>query len=157
MQFSAFERYRHHMQMPPVEVIAEEQSSDYESGRVQIGTDTWRIRTARITPTKPGAFVAVWARGSTGDTRPFSSADQCAGLLVFVPDQSRFGVFTFPRERLLALGILQSPRAPGKRGFRVYPSWSVNLNDQARDTQRVQAANFVDLPCCPYDAKPRRA
>jgi hypothetical protein len=145
MQFSAFEEYRLRAGVASSEIIAEEQTSDYEAGQAKIGSGRWRIRTARVTPTKPGAFVAVWKRSPSGNTQPFESSDACDGLLVFVQDGSRFGVFTFTREHLVELGVVQSPLAPGKRGFRVYPSWSTNLNAQATRTQRAQAGAFADL------------
>lgn len=145
MRFSAFEEYRLRSGIACSEIVSEEQTSDYEAGRAKIGSGTWRIRTARVTPTKPGAFVAVWRRSPSGKTQPFESSDACDGLLVFVPDGSRFGVFTFTREHLVEHGVVQSPLAPGKRGFRVYPSWCMDLNAQATRTQRAQAGAFADL------------
>lgn len=149
MQFSAFEEYRIRSglasSLASSEIVAEEQGSDYEAGQVEIGSGSWRIRTARVTPTKPGAFVAVWKRSPSGKTQPFESTDSCEGLMVFVKDGSRFGVFTFSREHLVGLGIVQSSHAPGKRGFRVYPTWCTNLNAQATRTQRAQAGAFTEL------------
>lgn len=145
--FSAFDRFR---RLPEAGLgdetpVAEEQSGDYESGRVVIGGELWRIRTARVTPTKPGAFVAVWRRAQDGGTEPFDGADECAGLLVLVEDGELAGIFRFTRADLVRLGITSSPTAPGKRGFRVYPSWCDGLNAQAARTQRTQAAAFTDL------------
>ncbi|MGO1673848.1 MAG: MepB family protein [Canibacter sp.] len=145
MTFPALERYRQLLGLGLLEVVPEEQSSDYESGMVALDSGIWRIRTARITPTKPGAFVAVWRRSSSGTTEPFDSADDCEGLMVFVSEAGRFGVFAFTREHLTTLGIVQSSLTQGKRGFRVYPSWSTNLNAQAVRTQRAQANAFTDL------------
>lgn len=145
MQFLALERYRNQLALAPSPVVPEEQSSDYESGRVEIDSHLWRIRTARVTPTKPGAFVAVWTRAPNGTTQPFSNSDACDGLIVFVEDGPRFGAFTFTREYLSELGVLTSPNRPGKRGFRVYPPWCTVLNAQATRTQRAQAAAFADL------------
>ncbi|WP_456503414.1 MepB family protein [Arthrobacter sp. UYCu723] len=127
-------------------VHAEEQNSEYESGMALIGKDWWRIRTARITPTKPGAFVAVWKRDENGSTRPFTTDEATTGLLVFVEDGQRFGVFRFTSTHLKALGYVTSESHPGKRGFRVYPSWCANLNPRASRTQRAQAAAFEELP-----------
>lgn len=124
---------------------SEEESSGYESGTVSLGGELWRIRTARVTPTKPGAFVAVWERGPDGTTRPFAAEDRATGLLVFVTEGSQFGVFRFSRALLAELGITSSARARGKRGFRVYPSWSTGLNGQAARTQRAQAPAFEAL------------
>lgn len=145
MVFSAFERYRQHSGMGPVQVVPEEQGSDYEAGQVTLDSGKWRIRAARITPTKPGAFVAVWRRSLSGATEPFDTSDDCVGLMVFVVEAGRFGVFMFTREHLTELGVLQSPQTPGKRGFRVYPSWCTDLNAQAFRTQRAQAIAFSDL------------
>lgn len=135
-----------------MEVTPEEQRGDYESGRVTIGSETWRIRTARVTPAKAGAFVAVWRRAPNGGTQPFSDSDGCDGLMVFVADASRFGVFTFTHAHLVELGVVQSSRSPGKRGFRLYPSWCTDLNEQATRTQRAQAAAFAD-----WSERPRLA
>lgn len=148
MQFTAFEhfiglvgdRYGE-----PGHPHPEEQNGDYESGIVSIGSELWRLRTARVTPKKPGAFVAVWMRDEAGETRPFGSDDAADGLLVFVREEERFGYFRFPAAQLESLGVSRSAGHPGKRGFRLYPSWSVNLNRQAARTQQAQASAFTRL------------
>lgn len=128
----------------------EEQGGEYESGTVllRVGEveECWRIRTARITPTKPGAFVAVWERGADGKTQPFAADERTAGLLVFVAESgaaARSGLFRFTAEMLVELGITRSPGGAGKRGFRLYPSWCDGLNAQAARTQRAQAPAFT--------------
>lgn len=123
----------------------EEQSGEYESGQVTIGAERWRLRTARVTPKKPGAFVALWQRNAQGETCPFEADEKIAGLLLFVREDERFGVFQFTAEHLELLGITRSARHPGKRGFRIYPSWSTGLNRQAAFTQRLQAEAFTEL------------
>lgn len=123
----------------------EEQNGEYESGLVRIDSQLWRTRTARVTPTKPGAFVAVWQRDELGDTQPFESSGEVAGLLVFVQDGELFGVFRFTSAHLESLGVTSSAAHPGKRGFRLYPSWCTGLNPQAKRTQAAQAAAFVLL------------
>lgn len=140
MQFSAFADYAAEMGIT-VSVTPEAQNSDYESGIAQIGGQSWHIRSARNTPTKPGAFVAFWQRDTDGTTTPFSGDDLAAGLLVFVEHQGKRGVFRFTGAHLTELGITSGAR-PGKRGFRVYPSWCVGLNPQATATQRAQASAF---------------
>ncbi|WP_461170741.1 MepB family protein [Arthrobacter sp. Z1-15] len=148
MGFHAFKRF---IDLAPAPVDAqsvvqvEEQNSDYESGVVRIGNEQWRVRTARITQTKPGAFVAVWKRGEGGSTRPFTADESMSGLLVFVEEQERFGVFQFTPAHLISLGYVSSDLHPGKRGFRVYPAWCADLNSQASRTQRAQAASFAEL------------
>ncbi|GAB2733114.1 hypothetical protein GCM10027038_34460 [Arthrobacter bambusae] len=149
VNFQAFKRFidltpAHADAQPFIQV--EEQSSDYESGVASIGEEQWRIRTARITPTKPGAFVAVWKRGDGGSTRPFTTDESMSGLLVFVEEKERFGVFQFTAAHLSSLGYVRSDLHPGKRGFRVYPAWCTDLNPQASRTQRAQADAFSELP-----------
>jgi hypothetical protein len=143
MGFNAFADYSARACLA-AEVIPETQNSDYESGIVQIGEEAWRIRTARNTPTKPGAFVAFWQRNVAGNTTPFSDDDPAAGLLVFVEQHDRRGVFRFTRAHLTELGVT-SGRRQGKRGFRVYPSWCAGLNIQATITQRAQAPAFQEF------------
>lgn len=140
MQFSAFEAYAAEVGVP-VTVTPEMQNGDYESGIAQICGEAWHIRTARNTPTKPGAFVAFWRRDADGTTTPFSDDDLAAGLFVFVEQQGRRGMFRFTAAHLAELGIT-SGRLPGKRGFRIYPSWCVGLNPQATATQHAQACAF---------------
>lgn len=123
----------------------EEQRGEYESGLARVGNELWRVRTARITPTKPGAFVAVWERDEHGTTQPFASASSIAGLMVFVEEGDRFGVFRFDNAQLEQLGVMRSGSHPGKRGFRLYPDWSAGLNPQAVRTRNVQSAAFVRL------------
>lgn len=124
-------------------VVAEPQGSDYESGIVHIDGAEWHIRTARNTPTKPGAFLAFWRRGADGATVPFGSNDLGAGLLAFTGWQGRRGVFRFTAAHLAELGVA-SGAGPGKRGFRVYPPWCTGLNRQAAATQRAQASAFQE-------------
>lgn len=148
MTFSAFRRYIDLSQLPQSAlqmVTPETQSSDYEAGLVLLESGLWRLRTARITPTKPGAFVALWRRLDDGNTAPFGADDPAVGLHVFVEEQNHFGVFQFAAEQLASLGISQTGQSPGKRGFRVYPSWSTDLNRQASRSQKAQSPAFRDL------------
>jgi hypothetical protein len=140
VRFTAFEVYAAETGLP-VAVTPEAQNGDYESGLARIGAEGWHIRTARSTPTKPGAFVAFWQRDAHGATSPFAADDSAAGLLVLVEHEGRRGVFRFTRAHLAELGMT-SGRLPGKRGFRVYPSWCSALNPQAMATQRAQAPAF---------------
>lgn len=129
----------------PGEPRPEEQNGEYESGAVTIGDELWRVRAARVTPKKSGAFVAVWERDEAGETLPFASEGKVAGLLVLVHDAERFGAFRFTASHLEALGVTRSSAHPGKRGFRVYPSWSEGLNAQASRTQKAQSQAFIVL------------
>ena len=140
MQFHAFEAYAAEVGVTAA-VTPVEQNSDYEPGIAQIRGEAWHIRTARTTPTKPGAFVAFWRRDVNGTTIPFGAVDLGAGLLVFVDQADGRGVFRFTAGELLELGVASGKRQ-GKRGFRVYPSWCTGLNPQATATQRAQASAF---------------
>ncbi|ANE03645.1 MepB family protein [Corynebacterium crudilactis] len=142
MSFNAFEEYAAHIGMM-AEVMSETQNSDYESGIAKFGNEMWHIRTSRNTPTKPGAFVAFWTREQSGDTGPFNSENVHAGLFVFVEQLGKRGVFRFTAKHLDQLGIISGQRS-GKRGFRVYPSWCVQLNPQAQATQKAQAPAFQE-------------
>lgn len=146
LSFDAFERYCRLTGVSFASPLPEDQQSDYEAGLVVIDGESWRIRTARVTPTKPGAFVALWHRDSSGETCPFEADENVAGVHVFVVDGERFGVFSFDTQHLLELGVLRSPKTKGKRGFRVYPNWSSNLNQQAAKTQRAQSKAFAEIP-----------
>ncbi|KKI16621.1 MULTISPECIES: MepB family protein [unclassified Leucobacter] len=143
MEFRAFAEYAVAVGRPESvgAVRPEEQNSDYESGVVEIDGGTWHLRTARTTPTKPGAFLAFWRRDGTGGTAPFAADAVGAGLIVLVEQAGRRGAFRFTAEHLSALGITAGPR-PGKRGFRVYPGWCGGLNPSATATQRAQAPAF---------------
>lgn len=140
--FSAFETYAAEIGIS-ASISPEPQNSDYESGLIEIEGEAWHIRTARSTPTKPGAFVAFWRRDTDAKTVPFGDIDPAAGLLVFVEQSGGRGVFRFTAEHLAELGVT-SGRGPGKRGFRVYPSWCQGLNRQAAATQRAQAPAFKE-------------
>ncbi len=142
MRFAALRRYCELTSRVASSVAPEEQHSDYEAGLADINGEMWRIRTARVTPTKPGAFVALWRRSDSGETAPFTDDGRVAGVLVFVDDGMNFGVFRFEPSHLVQLGIFASARSKGKRGFRVYPSWCKDLNSQASKSQRDQAKAF---------------
>lgn len=142
MRFSAFEAYATQMGST-VAVTPEAQTSDYEAGVAQIDGEAWHIRTARTTPTKQGAFVAFWRREVDGTTTPFDDDDPAAGLLVFVEQHDRRGVFRFTRALLAELAITSGFNR-GKRGFRVYPSWCGELNRQAAATQCAQLPAFQE-------------
>ena len=143
----AFERYARDVLAPagiPWSVGGDATNEDYEGAVAQLGDQRWRVRTARITPRKPGAFLAFWRRAADGSTAPFP-ADAQDGLLVLVDDGGRRGGFSFTADQLERLGITSSAGHPGKRGFRVYPAWSADLNPQAARTQRSQAPAFFEL------------
>ncbi len=108
-----------------------------------------RVRSGKITPTKVGLFVTHWRRTADGTTGPYGVHDSADTLLVTAaedgPRPAR-GVFVFDRASLVAHGIVEHDGHGGKRGFRVYPPWSLTAPGQAERTQRWQVEHFVPLP-----------
>lgn len=128
---------------------ADATNADYGAQLLTIDGATARLRVGRVTPRKVGLFVAVWERAEDGTTRPFAAEGDAELLLVIVRDGAQLGLFTFPREALREHGILSVAGEGGKRGFRLYPPWSVTSNAQARRTQQWQQRYFEtisDLP-----------
>lgn len=145
MVFGSLRMYASLTGTPYTSVESSEQSSDYEAGVFSQEQASWHIRTARVTPSKPGAFVALWQRDEDGTTEPLKYTDPHSGALIFVTDKNRFGVFRFTKAHLIELGIYSSARGQGKRGFRVYPAWCTDLNKQASKAQSLQSRTFEDL------------
>ena len=108
-----------------------------------------RVRSGKITPTKVGLFVTHWRRTADGTTGPYGVHDSADTLLVTAaedgPHPAR-GVFVFDRASLVSHGIVARDGRDGKRGFRVYPPWSLTAPGQAARTQRWQVEHFVPLP-----------
>ena len=108
-----------------------------------------RVRSGKITPTKVGLFVTHWRRTADGTTGPYGVHDSADTLLVTAaedgPHPAR-GIFVFDRASLVAHGIVERDGHGGKRGFRVYPPWSLTAPGQAARTQRWQVEHFVPLP-----------
>ena len=122
---------------------AEIDNADYGAAVARVGPRRLRFRVARVTPRKVGLFVAVWRRSPTGSTEPFPVDD--VDLLVILTREGRHaGQFVFPRSALQSHGIGSVAGHGGKRGFRVYPPWSLTDNAQAIRTQSWQGAFFLD-------------
>lgn len=103
-----------------------------------------RLRTGKVTPTKPGFFVTVWRRAEGGKTEPFPSDSGVNFLVITVQDQQGSGMFIFPTTALVIHGIVSVNGNGGKRGFRLYPPWLLNLNPTAARSQKWQTKFFVD-------------
>lgn len=127
-------------------VTAEATNTDYGAATCEVGGLTVRLRSGRVTPTKAGLFVAHWRRAVDGSTEPFDAEGSADLLVVTAVDGDQVGAFLFPRRTLLDQGILSGATAPGRRGFRLYPPWSLTTSAQARRTQRWQDEFFVTLP-----------
>ncbi|MGG7466328.1 MepB family protein [Plantibacter sp. YIM 135347] len=129
-------------------------------------------RFARITPTKNGAFVAVWRRAADGGTRPFDVADPFDAFTIAVREGTSFGLFVFSKAALVGHGLVSADRSGavsddgsgdgdgvrtrtrtrtsvGKRGFRLYAPWVAPSSRQAERSQAQQAPHFLDLTAGP--------
>lgn len=106
---------------------------------------TIKFRKAKLTPKKTGQFVTVWKRNAQQITVPFDATDPFDFYFIVTEDQEQWGCFIFPRQLLIAKGILTTPKKEGKRGFRVYPQWAIPTNKQALQTKAWQSDYFISL------------
>lgn len=125
---------------------AELEGKDYDACRYELsGNKTIISRTAKITPTKIGQFVTLWKRDKNGITTPHSISDEFDFVIINAKDGEKVGQFVFPKSALITHGIISSDVHKGKRGFRVYPSWTNPNNRQAVATQLWQLKYFYDI------------
>ncbi|AFR31144.1 hypothetical protein ARUE_c42720 [Arthrobacter sp. Rue61a] len=134
----------------------EADNAEYGAATATSGPGLIRFRVGKVTPTKVGLFVAVWRRAAAGGTEPFPadgpSAHDTDILVVSVRESENSGHFLFPRSALVTHGICSVNGSGGKRGFRVYPPWSVTPNRRAQVTQEWQGAFFHHSPARPLPA-----
>ena len=114
------------------------------AGSDGVGTRTV-FRSAKVTPTKSGAFVTLWKRDENGATRPYSFADRIETFIVAASVPDGYGYFTFTAAVLADRGILATGGSPGKRGFRLYTPWDTGLNKNASTTCAWQRAFFTSV------------
>lgn len=122
---------------------------DYGAYAFTVGGRAVISRVAKLTPRKIGLFVAVWDRSDDGSTRPLRAEDGMDFLVVSTREGANFGQFVFSLEGLVAHGIVSTSGEGGKRGFRVYPPWSLMSNAQAQRTQKWQSQYFVPIDGTP--------
>ncbi|MFD6397054.1 MepB family protein [Nocardia sp. NPDC060249] len=125
--------------------VPETQNAEYGASVAEVGRGAVRFRVGKRTPAKPGLFVSVWQRAEDGSTEPCAVEDGVDLLVITVREESRAGQFVFPRNALVEHGIVSVAGRGGKRGFRLYPPWSVTRNKQAHKSQQWQCAYFLDL------------
>jgi hypothetical protein len=126
-------------------VVSESDNAEYGAAVSAVGRSTIRFRVGKLTPTKVGLFVSVWRRAAGGSTEPFPAEDDVDALVVIVREGERLGAFVFPNEVLASRGVVSVDGAGGKRGFRVYPQWSITSNPQAARSQKWQCDRFLDM------------
>lgn len=118
---------------------------EYLGYNFQIQELVIKFRKAKITPKKVGQFVTLWKRNSKKETRPFHVNDTFDFYIIAAEQNKRFGFFLFPKQILSEKQILTNDRKEGKRGFRVYPSWTETTNKQAEKTKGWQTQYFIEL------------
>jgi len=143
--FTVLELIAHHSNLVISKIQEEKQNSNYEGMTFFLGHHHIRSRLAKKTPTKKGYFVATWEKDNFNQNKPFDDENSPDLLIISIMDQSKNGVFIFPKSTLVTQKILNSSKTTGKMAFRVYPSWENNLNKTATKTQLWQKAFFIDL------------
>ncbi len=143
------------------------ESSKYEGLSFSIDENNIVYRKGKVTPDRPGAFLAIWKRpllDKGNKPVPLQSNDLDFLFIkveshstVTVNDDpgnhSKYGMFIFPVSLLIEKGIISSPKAKGKTGFRVFPPWSQDrgligtkvFSDSGKKTQRWQLPYFLEI------------
>lgn len=125
--------------------IWDRESKEYEASTFQLNALHVISRKAKITPKKTGLFVTLWKRNTTGETAPYHESDKIDLFIINVVQGPHMGQFVFPRDVLMEKGIVSSAKKSGRRGFRVYPSWSLATNRTAQNTQKWQTEYFLEI------------
>ena len=127
------------------EVEAELESKEYFAYNFKLDGQKIKFRKAKITPTKTGQFVSIWKRNEKGITEPFDILDDFDFYIIAARKETNFGVFIFPKTVLYKNRILSDKTRDGKRGIRVYPTWDITTNKQAKKTQLWQTEYFLEI------------
>ena len=126
-------------------VETELESQDYFAHTFELNNQQVKFRMAKITPTKTGQFVTIWKRNDNGITEPHNLSDEFEFYIIATREATKFGVFIFNKTVLSENKILTNRNVEGKRGIRVYPTWSLTTNKQAQKTQNWQIKYFVNI------------
>ncbi|MCM3071903.1 MULTISPECIES: MepB family protein [Staphylococcus] len=129
----------------PVNFEIEKWNREYEGFNFSLTHHTFKSRLAKKTPKKTGYFVAMWQKNEIAKNIPFNCENSKDYLIINIIDGARTGQFIFPKDILLANGIITSTKHKGKMAMRVYPHWESNLNKTALKTQKWQSPYFLDL------------
>jgi hypothetical protein len=121
------------------------ESTDYKACSYIIDGEKIIERTAKSTPKKIGQFVTCWKRNAKEITQPFESSDAFDFFTIKVFDDTYAGYFKFPKTTLIKHGIISTEKKEGKRGFRIYPTWSKPTSKQAIKTQYWQLKYFTNV------------
>lgn len=131
----------------------DEECTSYFGFNFQLDRLNIKFRKAKTTPTKVGQFVTLWKRDSQGQTTAYTANDLIDYCMVATQQPPHAGFFVFPKQVLIDRQILTTAKKEGKRGFRVYPDWSITENKQATQSKSWQGQYFIDLTAAPQDVK----
>lgn len=123
----------------------ESESKEYVAHDFEFNNQNIKFRVAKTTPTKRGLFVALWKRNKKGITEPFSLNDKFDFYIIATRQKTKYGIFIFSKDILCENRIITNNNSIGKRGIRVYPSWTVVENEQAQKTQIWQTRCFIEI------------
>ncbi len=127
------------------DVFIENEAKEYFGFDFRVNQLQFKYRKAKTTPKKVGLFVTLWRRNLEKITEPFHKNDSFDFYLIAVNENEKQGLFIFPKNELIKQKILSTLTKEGKRGFRVYPSWTITNNKQAEKTQIWQTKFFIDF------------
>ena len=127
------------------DVLIENEAKEYFGFDFRVNQLQFKYRKAKTTPKKVGLFVTLWRRNLDRITEPFHENDSFDLYLISVNENEKQGLFIFPKNELIKQKILSTLTKEGKRGFRVYPSWTITKNKQAEKTQIWQTKFFIDF------------
>ncbi|MGL1888919.1 MAG: MepB family protein [Reichenbachiella sp.] len=158
-----------------IELGAVPESSKYEALVVGLNDKVIFSRKGKVTPDRPGAFLAVWGRPSlqtvNGNKPVPLKYNELDYLFVQVQEHSNItttttttttnesmgrlktGMFIFPISLLIEKGIVSSAKHKGKTGFRVFPPWSQDrggvgtkvFSSSGKKTQKWQQPYFLEI------------
>ena len=125
--------------------LKEPESKEYGAFDFEMNGHHIKFRVGKTTPTKIGQFVTLWKRLGKGPIQPYDLNDPVDLFVVSVRKAGHFGQFVFPKSVLYEKGILSKDGKGGKRAMRIYPSWDIAENSQAKRTQAWQLLYFLEI------------
>ncbi len=133
----------------------ENESSEYYAHTFTMKGKKGLFRIAKKTPTKTGAFVTIWKRGTDNIIAPYEESDAIDFVVIAVSDGNNIGEFILPKTVLTKKRIFSTHGKEGKRAIRVYAPWDKTTSAQAAKTQKWQDQFFVDLNASCSESAPR--
>ena len=146
------------------ELVSHDHNAQYHGYAFTLNQKRIIYRKAKVTPDRPGAFLALWKRpADLSNFKPIPFANEFDYLLVAVSSDGlttinnqvaniQKGFFLFPVELLVKKGIVTGRNHKGKTAFRVFPPWSESralkgtgaFSNSAKVTQRWQCDYFLN-------------